>query len=256
MSFTIVIPSRFGSSRLPGKPLLDIAGKPMIQRVWEQACGSAAQRIIIATDDKRIFDVATAFGAQVCMTSTAHLSGTDRLQEVVSEQGFDSGEIVVNVQGDEPLIPTAVINQVASNLESSSAAGIATLCEPIATVDELLNPNVVKVVSNNNGMALYFSRAAIPWPREHKLSSGETLPPSYNWFRHIGIYAYRVEFLHQFVKWAPAPLEQLEHLEQLRAMYYGVGIHVEKSVEAVPGGVDTQQDLDGVRASFAGESVS
>jgi len=129
--------------------------------------------------------------------------------------------------------------------------------QPSAGAKEIeVNPNVVKVVSNNNGMALYFSRAAIPWPREHKLSSGETLPPSYNWFRHIGIYAYRVEFLHQFVKWAPAPLEQLEHLEQLRAMYYGVGIHVEKSVEAVPGGVDTQQDLDGVRASFAGESVS
>jgi len=250
MSYTIVIPARYSSSRLPGKPLLDIAGLTMIQRVWEQANKSAASRVVIATDDDRIFNVAEAFGAEVCMTSSAHPSGTDRLQEVASELGLDDEHIVVNVQGDEPLIPPVVIDQVAENLAATSGAGIATLCEPIETVEELLNPNAVKVVADKAGLALYFSRAAVPWPRDLDLAEGGKLPKSQQWFRHIGIYAYRVKFLHQYVGWPPAPLEQLEQLEQLRALYNGVHIHVERARVTVPAGVDTQHDLDVVRGIF------
>ena len=254
MSYTVVIPARYNSSRLPGKPLVDIAGKPMIQRVWEQANKSAAQRVLVATDDERVFQCAQSFGAEVCMTSAAHPSGTDRLQQVVSELGLADEHIVINVQGDEPLIPPAVIDQVAENLASSEVADIATLCQAIESEDELLNPNAVKVVTDQQGLALYFSRAAIPWPREafatSKVSDEKRLPDSKNWMRHIGIYAYRVKFLHRYVTWSPAPLEQLEQLEQLRALYHGVRIHVAAARSLVPAGVDTPADLAVVRALF------
>lgn len=250
MSFTVVIPARYGSTRLPGKPLLQIAGKPMVQRVWEQARRSSAEQVVIATDDERIRDVAQAFGAQVCMTSPDHPSGTDRLQQVALQLGFPDEHIVVNVQGDEPLIPPAVIDQVAANLASHAQAGIATLREAIESLEELINPNAVKVVSDVAGMALYFSRAPIPWPRDDFMHGQKSMPQSGRWYRHIGIYAYRTGFLHQYVTWPPAPLEELESLEQLRALYNGVGIHVASAVESVPGGVDTEQDLNTVRAHF------
>lgn len=250
MSFTVVIPARYGSTRLPGKPLLDIAGKPMVQRVWEQASRSAASSLVIATDDTRIRDVAQGFGAQVCMTSSEHPSGTDRLQQVAREMAWDDEQIVVNVQGDEPLIPPAVIDQVAANLATRPQAGMATLCEPLEKLEELLNPNAVKVVADREGMALYFSRAPIPWPRDAFAQSREAMPSEGQWQRHIGIYAYRTRFLHQYVTWQPAPLELLESLEQLRALYNGERIHVAPAVEPVPGGVDTQQDLDAVCASL------
>jgi len=248
MPFTVVIPARYGSTRLPGKPLLDIAGKPMVQRVWEQARQSSADQVVIATDDARIFDVVQAFGAQACMTSPEHPSGTDRLQQVALEMGWPDDHIVVNVQGDEPLIPPAVIDQVAVNLAAHEQAGMATLSAGIDTLDELLNPNAVKVVSDSNGMALYFSRAPIPWPRDEFMNGQVAMPRSGQWYRHIGIYAYRTGFLHQYVTWQPAPLEQLEALEQLRALYNGVGIHVASALQPVPGGVDTAQDLQAVRA--------
>jgi len=250
MSFTVVIPARYGSTRLPGKPLLDIAGKPMVQRVWEQASRSAASSLVIATDDARIREVAEGFGAQVCMTSTEHPSGTDRLQQVAREMAWNDEQIVVNVQGDEPLIPPAVIDQVAANLATRPQAGMATLCEPLETLEELLNPNAVKVVADREGMALYFSRAPIPWPRDAFAQSRDAMPSEGQWQRHIGIYAYRTRFLHQYVTWEPAPLEQLESLEQLRALYNGERIHVAPAVQPVPAGVDTQQDLDAVCASL------
>jgi 3-deoxy-manno-octulosonate cytidylyltransferase (CMP-KDO synthetase) len=249
MPFSVVIPARFGSTRLPGKPLLSIAGKPMVQHVWEQASRSGAGQVVVATDDERIREAAVGFGARVCMTSAAHSSGTDRLQQVAAELGWDGDHIVVNVQGDEPLIPPAVIDQVARNLASHEQAGIATLCEEITTAEELVNANAVKVVTDARGMALYFSRATIPWPREH-FREGAAGMPSGQWWRHVGIYAYRSRFLHQYIAWSPAPLERLEQLEQLRALYHGVPIHVERAVEPVPGGVDTQEDLDKVRARF------
>lgn len=250
MSFTVVIPARYGSSRLPGKPLLDIAGKPMIQRVWEQACECSADQVVIATDDERIEQVALSFGARVCMTSPNHPSGTDRLQQVVQDLALPSEHIVVNVQGDEPLMPAAVIDQVANNLQQNESAAIATLSEPITDLEELRNPNAVKVVCDENGLALYFSRAAIPWPREHFSTESLAMPTTGSWDRHIGIYAYRTEFLHQFVTWPPAPLEQLEQLEQLRALYHGVRIHVAQAAQKVPAGVDTEEDLNAVRAHF------
>ncbi|KZX60229.1 3-deoxy-manno-octulosonate cytidylyltransferase [Halioglobus sp. HI00S01] len=247
MSFSVVIPARYGSTRLPGKPLQDIAGKPMVQWVWEQACQSSASEVIVATDDDRIHAAAIAFGAQACMTDPDHPSGTDRLQEVAALQNWPDEHIVVNVQGDEPLIPPALIDQVAGNLASRSDAGIATLCESVTSLEELKNPNAVKVVSDQQGMALYFSRATLPWPRDAFAADATTMPEG-QWWRHIGIYAYRTAFLHQYVAWAPAPLEQLEQLEQLRAMYNGVRIHVELAQEPVPAGVDTPEDLDAVRA--------
>ena len=250
MSFTVVIPARYGSTRLPGKPLLDIAGKPMVQRVWEQACSSSAEQVVIATDDERIQKVATDFGAEVCMTSADHPSGTDRLQQVAMEMGWDDSHIVVNVQGDEPLIPPGVIDQVASNLADNESAGIATLREAITDIDELVNPNAVKVVSDGSGMALYFSRATIPWPRDAFMAAPGEMPVNGQWYRHIGIYAYRCAFLHQYVTWEPAPLEKLESLEQLRALYNRIGIHVATAAEEVPAGVDTEADLEAVRRFF------
>lgn len=249
MSFYVVIPARYASTRLPAKPLLDIAGKPMIQHVYERACESAAREVIIATDDARIAAAAEGFHARVCMTSADHQSGTDRLQEVTRQLGLDETEIVVNVQGDEPLIPAAVINQVATNLAHVKDASVATLVEPIHTYADFMNPNIVKVVSDHRGCALYFSRAPIPWPRDHFAQDKvNTLPDDFPSRRHIGIYAYRVGLLNRFVQWPPAPLEKIESLEQLRVLWQGAMIHVADACAPVPGGVDTINDLQRVKA--------
>ena len=254
MEFIVIIPARYASTRLPGKPLRDIAGKTMIQRVWEQASKSAASRVVIATDDQRIDAAARAFGAEVCMTDPEHPSGTDRLQQVASILGLDDDQILVNVQGDEPLIPPAVINQVAANLADNRQAGVATLAEPIEKIEDLLNPNVVKVVSSQHGIGLYFSRAPVPWPRDSfgKLAAElpEEVPPGTDFRRHIGIYAYRVGELNRFVDWPVAPLEECEKLEQLRFMWQGVSIHVADAVENVPAGIDTEEDLQAAISSL------
>ena len=260
MSFKVVIPARYASTRLPGKPLLDIAGKPMIQRVYEQACLSDADDVVIATDDERIEQVALGFGAKVVMTSSAHPSGTDRLEEVVSKLALSDEDIVVNVQGDEPLIPPEVINQVAQNLSKQSEAGIATLCEKISSLEDVFNPNVVKVVYDTAGLANYFSRAPIPWDRatfdsysngvdcsKGGDSSEVCLPEGADYYRHIGIYAYRVEFLHNYVTWSPSMTEATESLEQLRALANGVSIHVAPALITPPPGVDTESDLQHLR---------
>jgi 3-deoxy-manno-octulosonate cytidylyltransferase (CMP-KDO synthetase) len=248
MSYTVVIPARYASTRLPGKPLLDIAGKPMIQHVYERACESAAAQVVIATDDERIEQVARGFGATVCMTRSSHPTGTDRIEEVVAQLGLADDAIVVNVQGDEPLIPASVINQVADNLLQHGDAGISTLCEPITSAAELFNPNMVKVVGDDRGMALYFSRAPIPWERDAFAGGEPTATTTITAQRHLGIYAYRAGFLHQFVQWPEAELEKIECLEQLRAMAHGVKIHVQLAAEPLPPGVDTQEDLDHVRS--------
>ncbi|MFC3116690.1 3-deoxy-manno-octulosonate cytidylyltransferase [Cellvibrio fontiphilus] len=244
MRFYVVIPARYASTRLPAKPLKEIAGKPMIQHVYERACASAATEVVIATDDARIEAVAKSFGARVCMTSAAHNSGTDRLQEVVTQLGLGEGDIVVNVQGDEPLIPPAVINQVAENIASNEFAGMATLSEPIHSLDDFRNPNIVKVVADQRGRALYFSRAPIPWPRDFFARADvNSLPDNFPAQRHIGIYAYRVALLHRFVTWPQAQLETIESLEQLRVLANGEAIHIAEACAAVPGGVDTEADL-------------
>lgn len=252
MKYTVVIPARYASTRLPAKPLRDIAGKTMIQRVYEQARLSQASRVLVATDDQRIGDVVEGFGGEVAMTSPDHVSGTDRLEEVARQCALAEDEIVVNVQGDEPLIPPQVIDQVAINLAANTEAGVATLSEPISDAKVFMNPNAVKVVCGHDGSALYFSRASIPWPRDHFADSQSALPAetdlpgAAHFQRHIGIYAYRVALLHRFVSWSVAPLEALECLEQLRFMYNGVKIHVEPALVDVPGGVDTEADLQAV----------
>jgi len=250
MSFTVVIPARYASSRFPGKPLAELAGKTMVEHVYLRACESEAARVVVATDDKRIATVAEGFGAEVVMTSSEHPSGTDRLQEVAEKLGFYADEIIVNVQGDEPLIPAKIINQVAHNLAARPEAAISTLCEPIESVEALMNPNVVKVVTDRDGMALYFSRAPIAWPRDAMIKSAELaeLPDSFNWRRHIGMYAYRVRFLNDYVSWPPAPIETCESLEQLRALWNGAKIHVDNALIAPPTGVDTPEDLERLRA--------
>jgi 3-deoxy-manno-octulosonate cytidylyltransferase (CMP-KDO synthetase) len=251
MGFKVVIPARYGSSRLPGKPLLDIAGKPMVAHVYERACESAAEEVVIATDDERIAAAARAIGAEAVMTSSAHSSGTDRLQEVARKKSWSDDAIVVNVQGDEPLIPPAVINQVAANLAASTQAGIATLAEPLREAAQFFNPNIVKLVRDASGHALYFSRAPLPWARDFFARDKSRLPASDLYLRHLGIYAYRVAFLHDYVGWPPAEIEQLESLEQLRALYHGVKIHVDVAAVELPPGVDTADDLERVRALLA-----
>ena len=252
LSFTVIIPSRYASTRLPGKPLLDIAGKPMVQHVYERAGESAAANIYVATDDERISSAVTGFGGQYLLTSSQHPSGTDRLAECAKILALDDDHIIVNVQGDEPLLPAELINMVAENLAHHTDAGMATLCERIHDRSALMNPNVVKVVKNEAGMALYFSRAPIPWARDFFADNKEGLPSGADFFRHIGIYAYRVGFLRSYVSWGVSPLETIEALEQLRALWHGVNIHVDVVRQAPPAGVDTQEDLDRVRAVLAG----
>jgi len=252
MSFIVVIPARFSSMRLPGKPLAVIDDKTMIQHVYEQALISDAEKVIVATDDQRIFDVVQGFGGEVCMTDPEHVSGTDRIREVAEQYQLADDCIVVNVQGDEPLIPPEVINQVAKNLQQSTQVSAATLSEAITNEGDYCNPNVVKVVADNQSLALYFSRASIPFSRD--------VPPSHLLAeeaknelvqRHIGIYAYRVSLLHRFVKWQPALLEQVEKLEQLRILAYGERIHIQKACKTVPGGVDTPEDLARIKGMLA-----
>lgn len=242
MIFSVVIPARFGATRLPGKPLLDICGKPMIQHTFERASASAAEAVYIATDDIRIREVAEGFGAKVCMTASTHRSGTDRIQEVTTMLQLPEQHIVVNVQADEPLIPPTVINQVALNLEAHPEVGIATLCEVITDKLDIDDPNAVKVVMSRQGRALYFSRSTIPW---HASASAK------NCYRHIGIYAYRVSVLNEFVHWPVSELELEEKLEQLRALYNDVAVHVAVSDLQIPPGVDTERDLEAVRAHLA-----
>ena len=246
-AFTVVIPARLASTRLPNKPLLDIAGKPMIQHVWEQARRSGAEQVVVATDHDDILRACEGFGARVLLTRADHASGTDRLAEVAELLGLAADALVVNVQGDEPLIPPAVIDQVANNLAAHPEAGVATLAEPITDVDSLFNPNVVKVSTDLNGLALTFSRAPLPWARNAFAGDRAQLPQGFPYRRHIGIYAYRAGFLADFVSWGPCALEETEALEQLRALWHGVRIHVADALEAPQAGVDTREDLERVR---------
>ena len=242
MTFFAIIPARYASSRLPGKPLLNIAGKPMIQHVYESAKKSEAEEVFIATDNREIQKASEIFGARVFMTSEKHSSGTDRIHEVVQKLNLSPDDVVVNVQADEPLIPASAISQVAVNLSGREDFGIATLCEAASYSADIDDPNVVKVVMNKFGEALYFSRARIPYVANSEKK---------DYFRHIGIYAYKVEALNQFVSFPSASYENTENLEQLRALYNGIKIHVEVCSYNIPAGVDTQKDLEIVRASIS-----
>ncbi len=246
LSFKVVIPARYASTRFPGKPLADICGKPMLQHVYECAISSGAEQVVIATDDERIQIAAEKFGAKVCMTSTEHQSGTDRLAEVSLKYKWDIDDIVVNLQGDEPLTPQEIIKQVALNLADHPKAGIATLSTTIQSAEDVLDSNIVKVVADAEGYALYFSRAPIPWDRETamKIADGQFNDEhAQNYQRHLGIYAYRVSFLHSYTNMQPCTLEQTEKLEQLRALHSGVSIHVDQAVKLPGPGIDTPEDL-------------
>ncbi|CAM4080136.1 3-deoxy-manno-octulosonate cytidylyltransferase [Vibrio neonatus] len=245
MAFTVIIPARYQSTRLPGKPLADICGKPMIEHVYQQAIQSGAEQVIVATDDERVAEVVKGFGGQVCMTSPSHESGTERLAEVVEKMGIADDQIVVNVQGDEPLIPPSVVAQVADNLAASTAP-MATLGVAIEDAEEAFNPNAVKVVTDQQGYALYFSRASIPWDRDQFANDKSVLKQPL--MRHIGIYAYRAGFINRYINWAPTALEKIESLEQLRVLWYGEKIHVALAKQTPPPGVDTLEDLEAVRA--------
>lgn len=253
MKFKVVIPARYASSRLPAKPLLDIGGKPMVVRVAEQAIASGADEVIVATDHVDIFNTVQAFGFKALMTRDDHVSGTDRIAEVAAHFKWPDNILVVNVQGDEPLIDPKLIQQVADSLSSHCQASIATVCHAIHDKETMLNPNVVKVVMDVNGYAMYFSRAPIPYPRDAFAQSQE-LPDGMSAYRHVGIYAYRASFLHAYANLQPAPIEQYEALEQLRAMWHGHKISVSIVDEAPPAGVDTHQDLELVRKIVASQS--
>ncbi|TXL15211.1 3-deoxy-manno-octulosonate cytidylyltransferase [Methylococcaceae bacterium HT4] len=242
-AFKVVIPARYGSSRLPGKPLLNIAGKPMILHVCDRAKEAGAAQIVVATDDIRILDAVKNYGSDAVMTSPSHESGTERLAEVAEIYQWEKEDIIVNLQGDEPLIPAAYIALVANSLAQQTVAGIATLAAEIVLADEVFNPNAVKVVVDKLNYALYFSRAAIPWDREEFQQIDKVAIKKNTYLRHIGMYAYRVSFLQHYVQWETSVLEKIEMLEQLRILWQGEKILVAKVDKAPEAGVDTQEDL-------------
>lgn len=242
-SFIVIIPARYESTRLPGKPLLEIGGLPLIQHVFEAASTSQAEQVLIATDDQRIFDCASTFTNNVIMTSNRHLSGTDRLAEVVKKVAMPDDTVVVNVQGDELGLPSALIDQVALALIRNTNKQMATLCERIVDEEEFLNPNVVKVVFDKENTALYFSRSSIPWQKQFNDSTIS--------YKHIGIYAYRTGFLKEYAAMPPCALEQSECLEQLRAIYNGNKIHVEEATESTGIEINTEADLEKARKLFS-----
>lgn len=245
--FRVVIPARFASTRLPGKPLLSLAGKPMIAHVCDRASEANAQQIIVATDDERILQAVSALGVTGMLTSPMHESGTERITQVARELGWDDGTIIVNLQGDEPLLPAHYITQVAQALASQTQAGIATLAANMADSDEIFNPNAVKVVVDKQGYALYFSRAPIPWHRA-TFSTTKEMPRDLPYLRHIGLYAYTVGFLKRYSAWSPSPLESIEALEQLRVLWHGEKILVQTVEKAPIAGVDTLEDLQRVES--------
>ncbi|WP_081917918.1 3-deoxy-manno-octulosonate cytidylyltransferase [Methylobacter sp. BBA5.1] len=243
LRFKVVIPARYASTRLPGKPLLSIAGKPMIAHVCERAREADADEIIVATDDERILQTVNEQGIKAIMTSPDHQSGTERIAEVARLCGWGHEEIIVNLQGDEPLIPPAYIREVASALAGQQQAGIATLAAEIVDNEEIFNPNAVKVVLNKAGLALYFSRAPIPWERGGFDHAGGMPSGKMPYLRHIGMYAYTVDFLNRYCQWEASPLESVESLEQLRILWNGESIRVKVVAQTPTAGVDTPEDL-------------
>ncbi|MCU7959365.1 MAG: 3-deoxy-manno-octulosonate cytidylyltransferase [gamma proteobacterium symbiont of Bathyaustriella thionipta] len=243
LSFKVVIPARYASTRLPGKPLLLIQGKPMIEHVYRQAELSGADEIVVATDDERIVEVIRQCGGEAMMTAADCHSGTDRIHEVATKKAWSDDEIVVNLQGDEPMMPPALLTHVAQDLSEHADASVSTLFSAVTERSVLFDPNVVKLVTDQSGYALYFSRAPIPWNRDEFLADNEMLPQGRPFYRHIGLYAYRVGLLHRFVNWPQGELEALESLEQLRILEHHERIHTLQASEEPGHGVDTADDL-------------
>ncbi len=248
MSFSVIIPARFASTRLHGKPLLDIQGHPMIYWTWRQACQSGATRVVIATESEQVQQVCEDFGAQVCLTSAQHQSGTERIAEVIDRLALADDEIIVNLQGDEPMLPPILIHQVAQALAGRDDVFMATLCEPIEDVETLFSPHTVKVSRNAAHFAINFSRAPLPWARDEFELVPKQMPKNWRYTRHVGLYAYRAGFVKRYVSWPPCELELVERLEQLRVLWHGERILVEEALVEAGIGVDTQAQLDRVRA--------
>lgn len=247
MEFRIIIPARFESTRLPGKVLADINGKPMVQYVYENSLASGAESVVIATDNDQVREVAEGFGAEVVMTEASHQSGTERIAEAVAALDYDKDEIIVGVQADEPLVPPDMIRELAGALDEHDNVRIASLCQKITDIEELLDPNAVKVVLNRRHYAMYFSRATIPWDREGFKNQDQATISDHH-YRHIGLYAYRAGFLSDYIDWPESPLEMLECLEQLRILWNGGRMHMTITKKKIPPGVDTPADLEKVRA--------
>lgn len=245
-AFHIVIPARYASERLPGKALLDLGGKSLLQRVWQRALESGAESTVIATDDARIVDAANAFGAEVVLTRTDHQSGSDRIAECADLLGWPEDRLIVNLQGDEPLMPPACLDQVAVLLNESPDCEVASLYWPISEAEEVVNPNAVKVVVDGAGRALYFSRSPIPYARAYTDISA-AIAAGIGWKRHLGLYAYRLSALRRYTAMPTSPLEAAEHLEQLRILQQGGGIAMAQAKEFIPAGIDTEDDLERVR---------
>lgn len=252
MRFIVVIPARYAAQRLPGKPLVDLHGRPLIVHVCQRAQSSGAAQVIVATDDERVRAACAAAGVDVQMTSAQHASGTDRIAEVATQRGWSDEEIIVNLQGDEPLMPPADIEQAASLLHGHASADISTLCTPIHDLQEFLNPNVVKVTADQTGRALYFSRAPIPWNRDGATAGVASQRQHQGALRHIGIYGYRAGALKRLAATPPSELEQLEKLEQLRALWLGMTIVVDVARQMPGPSVDTPEDLKRVAALMKG----
>ena len=248
MDFHIIIPARYESQRLPGKVLMDIAGKPMVQHVYEKALDAGAESVVIATESDRVAEVAESFGAKVCMTSSIHRTGTERLSEAVEALEFENDEVVIGLQADEPFIDVPVIRMLVEDLETYSNIKVASVCEPITDAQELFDRGVVKVVLNRRGHAVYFSRAVIPWDRDSFTEDGQ-LPTVVkgNYYRHVGLYGYRVGFLKDYMEWGVCSLESVEMLEQLRILWNGGRIYMRVLNKKIPLGVNTELDLERVR---------
>ncbi len=252
MQFHIIIPARYASTRLPGKPLRQLAGKAILQHVYEQANKSQAKSVIIATDNELIKQAAESFGASVCMTSTEHTSGTERLAEVIDIKGFDENDIILNLQGDEPMMPSVCLDQVAALLVEHTDCKMASLCDPVTSAEDLFDPNVVKVVLDKRKHAIYFSRAPLPWHREAFAQNTKVLPSESDlYYRHIGLYAYRAGFIKTYLKLTPSPIEKVESLEQLRVLWHGEKIAMDIAQESPGAGIDTEEDLKKAEALFS-----
>lgn len=247
MAVVVIIPARYGSTRFPAKLLQELEGKSLLQHVHERVQKANVSQVVIATDHQKIVELAEGFGAKVLMTSVDHRSGTERLAEVVELLGLKEDDVVVNVQGDEPLLPPSHIDQVAGNLLKYPKFKMATLCEVFDDVEDLKNPNKVKVLFDNDGSARYFSRAVIPWCRDEFADGIHAIPDGVNYYLHIGIYAYRAGFIKRYVNWPRSPWEEIEKLEQLRVLWHGEPIHVSVVKESTGPGVDTREDLERVR---------
>ena len=244
--YHIVIPARFASERLPGKVLLDLAGQTMLQRVWQRAMDSSAESVVIATDDEQIIAAAESFGAQAVMTSAEHQSGSDRIAECAAQLDWSNDHLVVNLQGDEPLMPPVCLDQLAALLDERMDCEVASLYWPISDADEVQNPNAVKVVVDSDGTAMFFSRSPIPYPRDFA-DFEAALAAGVEWKRHLGLYAYRLNALRGYTSADPTPLEMTERLEQLRIMEQGGRIAMAQACEFIPAGIDTIEDLERVR---------